>query len=417
MIGLSSNGVEAAPRSRRSMSSSSSATTSSSRSTVLSSTETSSDRDDIIYNTLKDNIFNRYQGNYLYIGVHNKIKKLFNKDLYSYFEAYKDKFSICFTIESFQHSDLKIDGDFLLDDSNTSFKCYDNPTEIYISETTLKNPWPVGIFIYKRGEVGQGHNFIDAKEVDIKPLSSLISKDTMQKVKDTCKFESYYKDIKNLLVASTVTSGVAAASGATGTVLSVVDTVKDKKEGDTDKKLSGMNIADIALSGTSAATSMASAITNFVSVEKINKLSSQVNKCVENAKSLNEEFREIFEEFNSINQKSDIFLYEKVSKKCMDLSKLDKTIKDVKTIATASGVTSMVGAAASGASIATTVIGNTSDPDKVDGNKMNIASTVASGIGSAGALGGTVINATNITKIQDLINGLESCTEAINEHL
>ncbi|MBD5398700.1 hypothetical protein HDR60_04320 [bacterium] len=406
MVGISANSVEAGPRNRRSMSVSSSSTPTaiSLKETLVNDSYKLTNRE---FSNLKNNIFNKKA--ILYKGIDNDYLKLFNKETRTYFFSNQTAFLTCFMKND--NLDFEVKGNYLLNHSNDRYSCYDNIEAIYIPDTNVETSLQVYVYELNNGSDVMGEE-MDFANFEIAKISSLIPTDKFQKVKETCNFKSYYNDIKNLLTASTVASGVATAVGATGTALSVVDTIKDKKEGDTDNKLSGMNIADIALSGTSAATSMTSAIMNFVSVEKINKLSSQMDKCVDNARNLrNEIFK--FQEDEGILNSTEINRYNDATLECIELSTLDKIIKDVKSLATASGVSGMIGVAANGASIATTVIGNTSD--KVDGEKMNIASSVTSGIGTASALGGTVMNAKNLSKVQELINRLERCTEAIDE--
>lgn len=409
MVGVSANSVEARIHQKRAATSSGNTLR---EVNILRTSSIQLENNGIQEAPLKDTFFKRNA--VLYTGVENNIENLFYKDVYPYF--LNSNYEICFWRNSLVDFEVE-GGTFMPEDSVNQF-CYQQPKTLVI-----KNSDAVGkmleITIMGLDETKNTFvNQMDYITMPIKDVSSLISSNTLTKVKDTCDFKSYYSDIKGLLIASVTTSGVATAAGAAGTALNVVETLNERKatevkngEEKTDnKKLSGMNIAEIALSGTAAATSMTSAITNFVSIEKINKLSSQMEKCVDASKKLNSEINNIYAE---VGDGEDLDKYKNIVEKCSSLSGQDKNIKTIKSLATASGVTSMVGAAASGASIATTVI-NSKD-DKLDNDKMNMASTITSGIGASTGVAGTTLNASNLAKIQDLIGELENCTDSISE--
>ncbi|MBD5405597.1 hypothetical protein HDR59_03555 [bacterium] len=430
MVGISINSVEAKVNKRRNAINIPS--TSSNVSSNTSVSATSNDLD----NNLKRNFFNKSAKLF---DDNNDFESLFNKETYPYY--LQGDYLLCVMKNTTTRYEIK-GGQYIANHSYENFSCYSKPEKIRISEIgyvpTSFSPNvtavdPIQMYILKNEDGLPEMDYAVYYPTDMDVYSSTTATTSkiksLAKVKETCDFKSYYNDIKTLLIASVATSGVAAATGATGTVLNVVENIKEEKaketettdnntnteekKENTDKKLSGMNIAEIALSGTSAASNMASAITNFVSIEKINKLSSQIDKCVDASNKLRNELNNIYEE-HSLKYGNKYFeKYESVVKNCSSLSSQDKNIKTIKSLATASGITSMVGAAASGASIATNVIGNTSD--KVDNSKMNLATSITSGIGTAGALGGTALTAGNLAKIQDLISSLENCTDSISE--
>lgn len=81
---------------------------------------------------------------------------------------------------------------------------------------------------------------------------------------------------------ATISSSIGAATGATGTALSAVangDKVRGDNTEEGQKKEKSMNIAATALSGTTAAASLVSAIFSGTQIKEIKKVSSVAEKC------------------------------------------------------------------------------------------------------------------------------------------
>lgn len=81
---------------------------------------------------------------------------------------------------------------------------------------------------------------------------------------------------------ATISSSISAATGATGTALSAVansEKVRDDNTEEGQKKEKSMNIAATALSGTTAAASLVSAIFSGTQIKEIKKVSSVAEKC------------------------------------------------------------------------------------------------------------------------------------------
>ena len=81
---------------------------------------------------------------------------------------------------------------------------------------------------------------------------------------------------------ATISSSISAATGATGTALSAVangDKVRGDNTEEGQKKEKSMNIAATALSGTTAAASLVSAIFSGTQIKEIKKVSSVAEKC------------------------------------------------------------------------------------------------------------------------------------------
>lgn len=89
------------------------------------------------------------------------------------------------------------------------------------------------------------------------------------------------KEIRNLLTASTAVSAVATATGATDTALQATTNIQNSNNHGDDTK--GMDIASTAVSSVSTAGNIASTVTSFISVKKIDDLISDMKKCTKAA--------------------------------------------------------------------------------------------------------------------------------------
>ncbi|MBD5397999.1 hypothetical protein HDR60_00630 [bacterium] len=109
--------------------------------------------------------------------------------------------------------------------------------------------------------------------------------DAKKEAKDACNISSgTLKEIRNLLTASTAVSAVATATGATDTALQIGANVKEKDRGtNPNSRARGLDIASTAVSAVSTAGNLASTVTSFISVKKIDDLIDDMKKCTKAA--------------------------------------------------------------------------------------------------------------------------------------
>ena len=115
----------------------------------------------------------------------------------------------------------------------------------------------------------------------------MVSKSTYSDVKNNCANIDMktLNDVKNLLLASSISSGVSTASGLAGTGIGIASIVNDGKKNDSDlnKKL---DVAQTITSGISAASSGVSTTTSVIAIQKVKDLMKQIESCRDSAKSL-----------------------------------------------------------------------------------------------------------------------------------
>ena len=115
----------------------------------------------------------------------------------------------------------------------------------------------------------------------------MVSKSTYSDVKNNCANIDMktLNDVKNLLLASSISSGVSTASGLAGTGIGIASIVNDGKKNDADlnKKL---DVAQTITSGISAASSGVSTTTSVIAIQKVKDLMKQIESCRDSSKLL-----------------------------------------------------------------------------------------------------------------------------------
>ena len=116
-----------------------------------------------------------------------------------------------------------------------------------------------------------------------------VSKDSYENVKNDCANLDVkaLNEVKNLLTASSITSGIGAVSGLAGTGIGVANIVNNNKNGNENKDLGKkLDIASTITSGISAASSTASTTTSVIAIKKVEELIKKIEVCKNSAKSL-----------------------------------------------------------------------------------------------------------------------------------
>ncbi len=164
-------------------------------------------------------------------------------------------------------------------------------SSIVFTEGSAKACNGTNVFLFKSDDLLDGlkdkmsYSIIEANDNNDDKV--MVSKSTYSDVKNNCANIDMktLNDVKNLLLASSISSGVSTASGLAGTGIGIASIVNDGKKNDSDlnKKL---DVAQTITSGISAASSGVSTTTSVIAIQKVKDLMKQIESCRDSAKSL-----------------------------------------------------------------------------------------------------------------------------------
>ena len=276
MVGISANNVDARPIKKRA----SSLNSVSANSDTSTSTENSVQQDTAY---IKKSFF-KYENYDLNVGSSIEMQDLVYESAY---DDFKNEM-VCFNLEA--SSGITIEGGTVINPKPTefaSFECFKNPERIVIDSKAYAINNSFYIFTTEFNKSQNKYDWTDTININLtktpKPDGTFISitKESYENMIKSCKDIDIdtLKNIKNLLTASTVTSGISTVGGIANTVMGGVSIANDNSKedkSDTNKKL---DIATTIVSGVTTATSGASTATSAVAISKVNTVIDKVNEC------------------------------------------------------------------------------------------------------------------------------------------
>ena len=273
MIGMSTNNVDARPIKKRASS--------------LNSVSANSDTSTSTENSVQQNTayikksFFKYENYDLNVGSSIEMKDLVYESAY---DDFKNEM-VCFNLEA--SSGITIEGETVINPKPTelaSFECFKNPERIVIDSKAYAINNSFYIFTTEFNKSQNKYDWTDTININLKEDDDkvvIVTKKSYENMIKSCKDIDIdtLKNIKNLLTASTVTSGISAVGGIANTVMGGVSIANDNSKedkSDTNKKL---DIATTIVSGVTTATSGASTATSAVAISKVNTVIDKVNEC------------------------------------------------------------------------------------------------------------------------------------------